>query len=285
MFNFNSSSGFQGSGYIYLNIVRALNIIILQFVAAACMLMIVFAKMPNGYTFFADVSIFFIVCACFLLTWSELPIKYGKSWIANHFPVISEGFGFTWFGVTMFVMGCHTIGALSHEPFTPATIGMPIWQVIIAAGILAMFAGVLNIVSSLVFKNKEAGVTAREVRNYGATTADSIAWASEHNSQRSHSIHNEKVRPVQPQSQPSRLNRLTGVFTKKKFEISGPIGPVQHDGAGAHGDTFPVNERGSPIVPGLDRPPTALHPLYHAGRRSSHYSEVSHLDRYGDKMI
>lgn len=278
MFSFNSSSGFQGSGYIYLNVVRALNIIILQAVAAACILMMVFAKMPNGYTFFADVSLFFIVCACFLLTWSELPIKAGKSWIANHFPVISEGFGFTWFGVTMFVMGCHTLGALSHEPFTPATIPLPIWQLIIAAGILAMIAGVLNIVSSLVFKNKEAGVTAREVRNYGATTAESVAWASENNSQRTESIRNEKPKP-------SRINRLTGVFTKKKMDISGPIGPVQHDGASAHGDSYPVNERGSPIVPGLDRPPTALHPLYYGGRRSSHYSEVSHLDRYGDKMI
>ncbi|KAJ1338194.1 hypothetical protein MN608_01052 [Microdochium nivale] len=278
MFSFNSSSGFQGSGYIYLNVVRALNIIILQAVAAACILMMVFAKMPNGYTFFADVSLFFIVCACFLLTWSELPIKAGKSWIANHFPVISEGFGFTWFGVTMFVMGCHTLGALSHEPFTPETIPLPIWQLIIAAGILAMIAGVLNIVSSLVFKNKEAGITAREVRNYGATTAESVAWASENNSQRAESIYKEKPKP-------SRINRLTGVFTKKKMDISGPIGPVQHDGASAHGDSYPVNERGSPIVPGIDRPPTALHPLYYGGRRSSHYSEVSHLDRYGDKMI
>jgi hypothetical protein len=70
-----------------------------------------------------------------------------------------------------------------------------------------------------------------------------------------------------------------------KLKISKPIPQEQEveqggmdlrEHAGNDEDTW-QEDRASPIVPNIQRPPTALHPAYTANSR---YSEVSHLPRF-----
>jgi hypothetical protein len=277
MFKFRDNSGFHGSGYIVLNVLRALNIVILTLVAAASALMMVFAKFPNAYQLFADVTLFFIICVCGLLILSEIPGTFLKSWIARTWPVFGEGHGFTWLGTSMIMMGCHTLGALSHEPFTAKKVGKPVWQVIMAAGILAITFGFFNITCSFLFKDGAGKRSAREVRQDGATPS-LYKGTDDYSSTRSPSVRDEKH-----EKRRTRFSRMLPKFGTKPA-ISHPM--PQHDIE--HGASEPVEDlqdRSSPVVPGVQRPPTAMHPYHFGGRRSSYYSEASHIDRFGDKMI
>lgn len=271
MFNFKSSTGFQGSGYVVLNGLRAINIFVLAATAAACFLMMIFAKMPNAFQFFTDINLVFIACVCVLLIWTELPFAFGKEWIIRTWPVFGDAHGFIWFGLAMFLMGCHTLGELSNEPYTKKTIGTPIWRVIAASGCLSIAFGTINILASLLYSSRETGVNARQIRSKGATSGSGLSYEEDSYSQRSDSIRKEK----------SKSQRFLGKF---KPSISRPI--ARHDDLehGSH-DEYPINDRSSPIVPQLQRPPTALHPAISGGPRSSFYSEVSHLNRFEENKF
>jgi hypothetical protein len=268
MFNFQGTSGFQGTGYVVLNAIRCLNLIVLAALAASCILMMVFAKMPNAFQFFTDVTLFFIFCVCCLLAWTELPFNFGKAWIHRTWPVLSDGHGFTWFGTTMFLMGCHTLGALSAEPYTMETVGDHVWRLVAGSGCLGIAFGTINIIASLLYSNSE--VDAREIRSTGATTR-TYNWGDDYASNRSNSVRKEKG-----------MSKWMPSFSKdNKPKISQPI---VHDVEQAHNDYPPV-DRSSPIIPNMQRPPTALHPAMHRGAPSSRYSEVSHIDRFGVDKI
>lgn len=274
MFNFKSSTGFQGSGYLVLNGLRVINIVVLAATAAACFLMMIFAKLPNAFQFFTDINLLFIACVCGLLIWTELPFGRWKSWINETWPAFAPDKGFTWLGIAMFLMGCHTLGELSNEPYTKKTIGTSIWRVVAASCCLGIAFGTINVLASLLYTNGE--ISARQVRSKGATSghyaSHSASYPEDGYSQRSDSIRKEKTR--------SRL------FAKFKPSISRPILPhhdVEH-GPVAH-DELPFNDRSSPIVPQVQRPPTALHPAINGGPRSSIYSEVSHLNRFDENRF
>ncbi|RYP63584.1 hypothetical protein DL771_009192 [Monosporascus sp. 5C6A] len=271
MFDFKNSTAFQGSGYIVLNGIRAINIFILTATAASCFLMMIFAKMPNAFQFFTDINLFFIVCICILLIWTELPFGRWKEWINKTWPVFSPGHGFTWLGLAMFLMGCHTLGALTNEPYTKKTIGVPVWRIVAASGCLAIAFGTINMLASLLYSNRAEGFSAREVRGKGATTiADKFHYGDSY-SQRSNSVRQEKTKSMW---------RFTKNF---KPSISRPIAnDVERDA-----DAYPAvaEDRSSPIIPHVQRPPTALHPAIHGGHRSSIYSEASHLHRFDENKI
>jgi hypothetical protein len=271
MFNFEGGSGFQGTGYVVLNAIRALNLVVLTALAISCVLMMVFAKMPNAFQFFTDINLFFIFCVCCLLAWTELPFKFGKAWIHHTWPVFSEGHGFIWFGTAIFLMGCHTLGALSNEPYTQEIIGDHVWRVVAASGCLGIAFGTINIVASLLYSNNE--VDAREIRRTGATTR-TTNWGDDYLSNRSNSVRKEKG-----------LSRWVPNFSKDNKPRISP--PIAHDVEQAHNDC-PPSDRSSPIIPNMQRPPTALHPMHqqmHYGTASSRYSEVSHIDRFGVDKI
>lgn len=270
MFNFKSSTGFQGSGYVVLNGLRAINIFVLAATAAACFLMMIFAKMPNAFQFFTDINLVFIASVCVLLIWTELPFSTGKKWIVTTWPVFSDGHGFIWFGLAMFLMGCHTLGELSNEPYTKKSIGTPIWRVIAASGCLSIAFGTINVLASVLYSDRDTGVNARQIRRKGATSRSDLSYQEDTYSQRSDSIRKEK----------SKSMRFLGKF---KPNISRPIAhDVEH---GSSHDEYPINDRSSPIVPQVQRPPTALHPAISGGPRSSIYSEVSHLNRFDENKF
>jgi hypothetical protein len=96
---------------------------------------------------------------------------------------------------------------------------------------------------------------------------------------------------VEPSSAVRRITRVFNPrnFRKSRIQISKPIpqdmgAAVVDDGRdhlqtsysnGSHGHVYDA-DRGSPVVPGLQRPPSALHPAYTGVSR---YSEA-HMDRF-----
>ena len=300
MFNVKSRTGFQGSGYVVLNGVRAVNIFVLAATAAACFLLMIFGKMPNAFQFFTDVNLAALAALCCLLIWTELPFNTGKKWINHTWPVLGPRHGFVWLGVAMLLMGCHTLGALSHTPYSKKDLGGPVWRIIAASGCLGIAFGILNVLASWLYSDRAEGVSARQVRAEGATArAHSRNSASDDGasypdtdgySSRSDSVRKEKTR-----------SRRVSLF-RHRLPISRPM-PQDRDvergyGGGAAAapphavsdisecpDSSVVDDRSSPIMPPVKRPPTALHPAMNGGVRSSIYSEASHLNRFDDNKF
>ncbi|KAI2468238.1 hypothetical protein F4781DRAFT_274886 [Annulohypoxylon bovei var. microspora] len=266
-----SRSGFQGSAFVILQVIRACNIAVLLAVIFVSGVMMYYAKMPNGFQFFNDISLAFVIAVAGLLFWTELPVNFGKRIIGQNWPVLGEDRGFTWFGIAMILMGSHLLGALSNSTYNNKDVPFQVWQAIMGAGIIAIAFGATNVIASLVFSNRASGVHAREIRNNGATTRD-VNFTEEYDSYRSNSIRKEKT-------------KSKWFFGKgeSKPKISHPIA---HDVEYGHNDDLPiVDDRSSPIIPDVKRPPTALHPAYNAGSRASRYSEASHLDRFTENRI
>ncbi|KAI2634207.1 hypothetical protein GGS26DRAFT_36161 [Hypomontagnella submonticulosa] len=270
MLGIKTRSGFQGSAFIILQVIRCCNIAVLLAVMFVSGIMMFFAKMPNGFQFFNDVSLSFVTTVAGLLLYTELPVKYGKETIGRNWPAIGEGRGFTWLGISMILMGCHHLGALSNDTYNNKDVPFQVWQAIMGSGIIAIAFGVTNVIASLVFSNRASGVYAREVRNNGATTRD-VNFTEEYNSYRSNSIRKEKPG--------FRQSMMQFMGKDKKPKISPPM--PAHDEEYGYPDELPIDNRSSPVMPDVKRPPTALHPAFNAGSRSSRYSEASHLDRFG----
>ncbi|KAI1373734.1 hypothetical protein F4677DRAFT_448027 [Hypoxylon crocopeplum] len=270
MFGLKTGSGFQGSAFIVLQVIRCCNVAVLLAVMFVSGIMMYFAKMPNGFQFFNDISLAFVVAVAGLLLYTELPFNWGKAMIGGNWPVIGEDRGFTWLGISMLLMGSHHLGALSSDTYNNKDVPFQVWQAILGSGIIAIAFGVTNIIASFVFSNRANGVHAREVRRNGATTRD-VNFTEEYDSYRSNSVRKEKT----------RSKWFLGKGNKPK--ISHPItNDVEY---GRHSDELPIVDRSSPIIPDMKRPPTALHPAFIAGSRSSRYSEASHLDRFGENRI
>lgn len=247
MFSLDSSRGGRGAGYIILNILRCINMLILATIAASSVVLMVVAKMPNGFTFFNDISLLFIVGVCIIFIISECEFKWSQGYFEEHWPVIAPHRGFTWLGVGMIVMGSHTLGELSDSRNNPDSMSLPFWRLCIAAGILAIVFGVANIVSSWLFSTKGQG--ARSVRNDGAQSTTQAPAYDTYSSHSSNYSHNEK-----PQAR-----SFSFYGNKSKINRSDIGAPIPQDLEAGHGE-----DRRSPIIPEIQRPDSVLHPANRA---------------------
>ncbi|KAI0542109.1 hypothetical protein GGR58DRAFT_510446 [Xylaria digitata] len=266
MFGNKNPSSFQGHAYIILQVIRFCNVAVLLAVMVASVLMLIFAKLPNGYQFFTDIIHALVFFFAALLIFTEIGLwGKGQAFIARAWPMLGPDRGFSGLGAIMILVGCHLLGGLNSGTYTADGVPSQISQVIIGAGVVSLAFGFTNIIASLMFKNEK--VRAREVRAAGATTRDVIF--------------NDNY------SASSRAN------STRKPEISGPI-PMpmpandqfrQEDNseyyAGDDKSVTSYDSRHSPIMPSISRPPTALHPM----NRGTHYSEASHIDRFGNSMV
>ncbi|KAI1132163.1 hypothetical protein F5Y10DRAFT_6542 [Nemania abortiva] len=260
-----NNSGFQGHAYIILQVIRFCNVAVLLAVMVASVLMLIFAKLPNGFQFFADIVHALVFFFAGLLIFTEIGLwGKGQAFVARAWPMLGPDRGFTGLGAIMILIGCHLLGGLNSGLYSEAGVPSQIPQVIIGAGIVTITFGFTNVIASLLFKNEQ--VRAREVRQAGATTRD-VNFNDNYS---------------------SRAN------STRKPNISGPIsGPMpmsggdtfEHGAADYYGDddksVTSYDTRHSPIMPEISRPPTAMHPA----NRVTHYSEASHIDRFGNSMV
>ncbi|KAM7217766.1 hypothetical protein V8F06_006900 [Rhypophila decipiens] len=281
MFKLGENSKVRGSGHLLLNAFRAFNIIGLGLVMVACWAMIVLSGLSGNFFFFDAISHFFIFAIAVFLVISELGLF--KSYFRRNWPVLGPDHSLAWLGAAMFLIGCSILGDLVKPAYSLNTLGLAMWRLVLSAGILSTTFGVFNIVSSAIFRGE--GLTARAIRSDGNMAKpipkDVYDGFSSYSGRDDYS-HRSNTVAQQQEDEPSRFKRFTRLvdpknFRKSKPVISKPFNPVlsQHgDIERGEPDNFP--DRGSPINPQIQRPPTALHPAYTGGSR---YSEA-HMDRF-----
>ena len=159
-----------GPGYVILNVVRVMNIIVLLAVAAACAVMLAKTTLSSNFFVFgaATHAVYAFICCefarlcceikmCFFLYafWltrlvtvfliiTELNIFRG--YFSRNWPLFSQDAGLITLGATMIFLGVATLGNLNNKSLSEDEIGGSFWRIILAGGIVAIIFGVINIV-------------------------------------------------------------------------------------------------------------------------------------------
>lgn len=183
-----SGQSLQGPGFVILNMIRWMNIIGLLAVIAASIVMLVKTSTASKFFFFDAVS--HVLTAItgskwesvhtiikhnadrlqVFLTVSELP-KIPKGYYARNWPLLSEGHGFVTLALAMQVLGINMLGNLNKPATSQKSLGLAFWRIVIGSGIVIFILGFVNFIASYVFRDRNAGVTARQVRSHGATAS------------------------------------------------------------------------------------------------------------------
>lgn len=259
----------KGIGFWVLQFFRVATIIALTASAASCWVLMIKVSKSRTYFVFECMSLFFTSIACVVLILSEVPVlKFIRRYFRNTWPVLSETHGIGWLGVAMIVIGCNILGSLNQPAYDHKHIGGHFSALIIASGILSLTFGALNILGGFIWRDGKDGITSRDIRAHGSLAKKREQLPS-YNGSPASSIRNEK------RSTMSAFWHKIDSKQKGRPIISEPI--LSHQNPGY---THPDEDRTSPIVPGIQRPSTALHPMHtgHSGR-SSHYS-VANMKRF-----
>ncbi|GJD02028.1 hypothetical protein ColKHC_10853 [Colletotrichum higginsianum] len=279
MFNLSENSSLRGSGHMVLNVFRAFNIIGLLAVSASAWVMIVMSILKGHFAFFVSASHFFTFSIAVFLIVSELNIF--RTYFERSWPVLSCEHGLSWLGIAMIVMGCQVLANTTDPTFSAETIGLPLWRLILASGILAITFGFFNVISSIIFRDGHNGINARNIRSDGTLASGKNSFVDGY-SVRSNSIRDEK--------QANKFKRFTQKFpapwnksnttAAARPNISGPIIPDVEQGHASDSDRDWDEDRRSPIMPDINRPPTAMHPMNTGNTRFTKYSEASGMTRF-----
>ncbi|KAI4129201.1 MAG: hypothetical protein LQ338_002360 [Usnochroma carphineum] len=161
-----------GPGFVILNVIRAMNIISLLAVIIASFAMLVKTFIVSKFFFFDAVSHVITAFLSMFLLLTETPLF--KSYFAKNWPLLSPTHGFLTLGILMTILGVSVLGNLNKEATSQASLGTSYWRIVIASGVIVVVLGVANIFASYVFRQQKLGVTARQVRAYGAVAAQKL---------------------------------------------------------------------------------------------------------------
>lgn len=298
-----SRKSIQGHGVIILNIGRLFNACTLILVAAAHWIMIVTSGLSGQFHFFDFATHLFTFALTVLLFMTEL--GWPASFIAQRWPVFGDEAGFLVLGGLQIAMGCSTLADLDKPAYYVDSVGLPLWRTILAAGILSIIFGFVSIISTFLFQDREAHVSARMVRDNGLLARgiddDNMYTASSHHGSsisgryEKGSVHSHQ----QPGGWTQKARRLTQVFARKPSGGNGGDGydaqvhPASRDGGRSAYD----NEGDIGIKP----PRASIHPLYRRagfddglngnghqrndsgdGHRYTHYSTASRISQFSE---
>jgi hypothetical protein len=70
-----------------------------------------------------------------------------KAYFARCWPLLSDDFGLVFLGLTMITLGFNTLGNLNKVATSIENLGLPLWRVVIAGGILSAMMGLFNIIA------------------------------------------------------------------------------------------------------------------------------------------
>jgi len=294
MFNLGANSKVRGSGHLVLNGLRALTLIGLGTVMVACWAMIVMSGITRQFNFFDTISHFFVFGIAVFLSITE--VNLFKAYFENNWPVLSPSHSLAWLGLALVIIGCSIMGDLVKPAYSQENLGLPMWRLVLASGILSIAFGVFNMLVSVIFRDGKNRITARMIRSDGNLAApsykDSPYDVSSYTtyptnrddySQRSNNSLRQTEEESLPQSAARRFTRALNPknfnFRKSRLQISAPM-PLGGNRDVEQGSTDHLNDRASPIIPAVQRPPTALHPAFTG---SSRYSEA-HMTRFEEKI-
>ncbi|KAI9924004.1 hypothetical protein MW887_007462 [Aspergillus wentii] len=244
-----------GPGFVILNAIRVLNIIVFLDIIAANAVMLVKISLLSSFFFFeavthvvtAGVSIFLIV--------SELP--FFRGYFDRNWPLLGQDSGFITLAMAMMILGVGVLSNLNTSATSQESLGLAFWRIIVSAGILAMVMSVVNLVATFVFADREAGVSARHVRVYGAVAPHKVV--SRTNSQRSFQLGLKREDSLPMYTAPSPVRRAPSTRAESRFplKISRPLNPN------------PINDAASSKYSrdssGVSIPNLAHHPAMYSG--------------------
>ncbi|KAK0635068.1 hypothetical protein B0T17DRAFT_481346 [Bombardia bombarda] len=290
MFNLGQNPKVRGAGLLVLNGLRAFTIISLLVAMVGSWAMIVMSGLSGHFAFFDTATHFFVSGICVFLIISELCLF--KGYFERNWPVLSPSHSLAFLGLVLIIIGCQILGDLTKEAYNVKNLGLAMWRLVISAGILSIAHGFFNLIASLVFRDSKGGITARHIRSsgYQATPQDKEFYDtySSHSfpqqetfSQRSNSFRQQQQEEEEDVSAARRFTRKFNPMNfqqnfRKSRQISKPIIITDVHGDDVERGSDRLNDRNSPVVPTLQRPPTALHPAFTGGSR---YSEA-HMDRF-----
>ncbi|CAF9908848.1 MAG: hypothetical protein GOMPHAMPRED_006335 [Gomphillus americanus] len=187
----------NGVGYLILNILRVLNIISLLGAVAAAIVLLIKTFIVNGYFFFDSIiHVVIFVFSIFLLI-SEAPIfERIRIWYSNNFPLLSYQSGVATLGLFMVIDGSLVLSNLNNDYANSADYGRSFYSAVIAGGLLPFIVGILNIIASLLFRNRKQGITSRMIRKYGSVGAEKIAHDVSWQDNRSYAETQDEERPM-----------------------------------------------------------------------------------------
>lgn len=166
---FGKGKGLAGAGYVVLNGIRVLNIITLLTIAGASGVLLAKTFNIDGFGFFAALGHVMRIVFTIFLGLSELTFR---NYFIKNWPLFSPKHGFVMLGFSFLFLGINIFGELSHREARQEKLGMPFWQLTLAAGILAIIMAAFNLISSYVFRDSTNNITARQVRAHGAAAAN-----------------------------------------------------------------------------------------------------------------
>jgi hypothetical protein len=272
MFNiFGFAKGLKsaGVGYVVLNLFRAMNIITLGVVVAASWIMMVRTVQTSQFFFFDSVTHFVTSSVSIFLIVSEL--CFFQNYFSRDWPLLSkEHSGFVFLSLTLLILGFNILGNLNKVATSQENLGLPFWRVVIAAGILSLIMGVLNLFGHYFFRNRKMGINARMIRAHGAKALFKASISDKGSLSRSNSAPRSFDLPqyikTNDDSRRSRLSRAFG-FGAKKTEISRPV-PQDSEAFGQwEKKSNPIGTaHGMPPMPPMPAspPPARRHPAYTA---------------------
>lgn len=282
MFNLGAKPGVRGFGHIFLQVLRVLTIIALLSIMVSNWAMIVMSGLKNRFAFFDTVSHIFASAIAAGLIVSELDmVRMIRQYFEKTWAALSPSHSLAWLGVAMVMLGCQVISDQGKDAYSPKNFGLPLWRLVLASGILAVTFGFTNILSSLVFRDGKHGITARQIRSDGNLVVPPTPKDEEFDgySHSSSSLGRKGSLRQNDREYVSAARRVTRIFNPNNFrrsriQISKPIiTPMEQDLE--HGSDH-LEDRASPIMPKVQRPPTVLHPAFTGGSR---YSEA-HMSRF-----
>ncbi|CAG8976512.1 hypothetical protein HYALB_00006009 [Hymenoscyphus albidus] len=286
LFSMSPEKKMAGAGYITLNIIRVFNIISLLLVAIASWVMLVMTVKTSKFFLFDGASHFVTsAVACFLVV-SECNLF--QRYFRKNWPNLSPEAGFVPLGLAMVVLGFNTLGNLNKPATSVENLGLALWRIVIAAGILTTTFGVANIIATFIFSSIREGITGRQVRDHGATTYPKSSSSGSTYTRSSGSVRKPENTVLPTYSRPTSPEERR----RSKFGFNLPfrnstIGkPMQTTNERVSN----WDDRSSPVAPEVQRPPTSLHPALSVPEpsygsrppppKSSRYSVVSDMTQF-----
>ncbi|EHA20363.1 hypothetical protein ASPNIDRAFT_203785 [Aspergillus niger ATCC 1015] len=226
-----------GPGYVILNAIRVINIVVFLDIIAASAVMLVKIDLLTAFFFFEAVShvatagvsngSYFIVTVFLII--SELPILRG--YFDRNWPLLGQNSGFITLAIAMLILGVGVLGDLNTKATSQESLGMAFWRLVLSAGILAMIMSVINVVASFIFADSDLGVSARHVRVYGAVAPQKVM--TRNGSQRSFQLSMKREETLPTYSPQSSIKRQMSMRQNTRFplKISSPVNPINMNDA------------------------------------------------------
>jgi hypothetical protein len=211
MFNLGANPKVKGSGILVLNGLRAFTVVGLVSMMASSWAMIVLAGLAGRFNFWDTMAHIFVFLFAVFLTISEVNIFTG--YFEANWPIFSVSHSLAWLGVFLVGLAMQVLTNLEKDKYSKENLGLPIYRLVLASGILNIVSGVFNLVASIIFRDGAQNITARRIRRDGSLASPDEAYGGYGSySKHSASIHEEKDGGM------SRARRFTQMMNPRNLQ-------------------------------------------------------------------